>query len=184
MKIAEFFVDGFEQIEALTPVDILRRAGLTIDMISVNNSKMVTSSHNVNIETDKNLGEINFEDYDMLIFPGGPGTEKYLESELLIQNLKRYYENQKGYIAAICAAPMVLATLGILSGKRAASFPSVEEVLIKNGAKLTREKVVHDGRIITSRGAGTAIDFSLKLVEILNGHEEMEKISKSIIYEE
>ena len=182
MKVAEFLVDGFEQIEALTPVDLLRRAKIEVDIVSVFGEKRVKSSHGVIVETEKELRDVNFDDYDMIILPGGPGTDNYEKSDLFIEKLLKYSENKEKYIAAICAAPSVLARLGILAGKNAACFPSVEDELIKGGAVLSRDKVVVDGTIITSRGAGTALDFSLKLIEVLKGIEEAEKISETIVY--
>ena len=182
MKVAEFLVDGFEQIEALAPVDLLRRAKIEVDIISVFDEKMVKSSHGVIVETEKDLKDINFDDYDMIILPGGPGTENYEKSDLFVEKLLKYSKDKEKYIAAICAAPSVLARLGILTGKNAACFPSVENELIKDGAVLSRDKVVKDGTIITSRGAGTALDFSLKLVEVLKGTEKAEKISEMIVY--
>ncbi len=182
MKVAEFIVEGFEQIEALTPVDLLRRAGIEIDTISVFNEKNVKSSHNVIIETDKNMKDINFEDYDMLLLPGGPGTGNYEKSDFLLEKLLDFSKNNKKYIAAICAAPGVLARLGILKGKKAVSFPAVESDLEKNGAVLLRENVITDGNITTSRGAGTAVDFSLRLIEVLKGKEEAERIAEQIVY--
>lgn len=182
MKVAEFLVDGFEQIEALTPIDLLRRAGIQVDVISVFNEKKLTSSHDIVIETDKNMEDINFSDYDMLILPGGPGTGNYEKSSFLLESLIKYNEDKTKYISAICAAPSVLAHIGILNKKKAACFPSVEEELIKSGAELSKDKVVVDENIITSRGAGTAMDFSLKLIEVLKGKDEAERISEQIIY--
>ena len=182
MKVAEFIVEGFEQMEALTPVDLLRRAGITVDTVSVFNEKNVKSSHNVIIETDKNMKDINFDDYEMLIFPGGPGTGNYEKSDFLMEKLLNFGKNENKYIAAICAAPGVLARLGMLKDRKAVSFPSVESDLEKNGAVLLRENVITDGNITTSRGAGTAVDFSLRLIEILKGRDEAEKIAKQIVY--
>ena len=182
MKAAEFIVEGFEQIEALTTVDLLRRAGITVDTISVFDEKNVKSSHNVIIETDKNMKDIDFDDYDMLILPGGPGTGNYEKSDLLLEKLLDFSKNNNKYIGAICAAPGVLARLGILKDKKAVSFPGVESDLEKNGAVLLRENVVTDGKITTSRGAGTAVDFSLRLIEVLKGKDEADRIAEQIVY--
>ena len=182
MKVAEFIVEGFEQIEAVTPVDLLRRAGITVDTVSVFDEKKVKSSHGVVIETDKNMKDINFDDYEMLILPGGPGTGNYEKSDFLMEKLLNFGKNEKKYIAAICAAPGVLARLGMLKNKKAVSFPSVESDLEKNGAVLLRENVITDGNITTSRGAGTAVDFSLRLIEVLKGKEEAERIAEQIVY--
>lgn len=182
MKVAEFIVDGFEQMEALTPVDLLRRAEIEIDTVSVFNVKNVKSSHNVIIETDKNMEDINFDEYDMLILPGGPGTGNFEKSDILLKKLQDFAGDSQKYIAAICAAPGVLARLGILKNKNAVSFPAVESELEKNGAVLLKEKVVTDGHITTSRGAGTAVDFALKIIEILKGKEEADRIAEQIVY--
>ena len=95
MKVAEFIVEGFEQIEAVTPVDLLRRAGITVDTVSVFDEKKVKSSHGVVIETDKNMKDINFDDYEMLILPGGPGTGNYEKSDFLMERLLNFSKNEK-----------------------------------------------------------------------------------------
>ena len=179
-KVLIFLVDGFEEIEAMAPIDLLRRAGITADTISINENNKVTSSRKITVLTDKTIDEINFENYEMIVLPGGPGTENYMKSEKLLEKLKEFSINRK--LGAICAAPTILSALGILNGKQAICFPACEPDLIKDGAIIVNQNVVKDNNIITSRGAGTAIDFSLALIEELLGKNKSHEIRKEILY--
>ena len=154
-KVLVFLVNGFEEIEAMAPIDLLRRAGITADTVSINEDNQVTSSRKIRVLTDKTIDEINFENYEMIVLPGGPGTENYMKSEKLLEKLKEFSINRK--LGAICAAPTILSALGILNGKQAICFPACEPDLIKDGAIIVNQDVVKDNNIITSRGAGTAI---------------------------
>lgn len=180
MTVALFLVEGFEEIEALSPVDLLRRAGVEVDTISITNSNKVVSSRKVTVLTDKLIENINFDKYEMIILPGGPGVENYYNSELLLEKIKEFSKNKK--ISAICAAPTVFAKLGLLEGKKAVCFPACEDDLVKGGANLVREKVVTDGNITTSKAAGTAIDFGIELVKVLVGEEKSKQIKEQIYY--
>ena len=179
-KVLIFLVDGFEEIEAMAPIDLLRRAGITADTVSINENNKVTSSRKITVLTDKTIDEINFENYEMIVLPGGPGTENYMKSEKLQEKLKEFSINRK--LGAICAAPTILSALGILKGKQAICFPACEPDLIKDGAIIVNQDVVKDNNIITSRGAGTAIDFSLALIEELLGKNKSHEIRKEILY--
>ena len=179
-KVLIFLVDGFEEIEAMAPIDLLRRAGITADTVSINENNKVTSSRKITVLTDKTIDEINFENYEMIVLPGGPGTENYMKSEKLLEKLKEFSINRK--LGAICAAPTILSALGILNGKQAICFPACEPDLIKDGAIIVNQDVVKDNNIITSRGAGTAIDFSLSLIEELLGKNKSHEIRKEILY--
>ncbi len=179
-KVLMFLVEGFEEIEAMAPLDILRRAGVSVDTVSITEDNKVISSRKVTVLSDKLIKDVNFDEYEMIILPGGPGTDNYLKSEILLKKLKEFSVNKK--IAAICAAPTVLSSLGILKGKKAVCFPACEETLIKDGAILTVEKVITDGNIITSRAAGTALDFGLEIVKELLGEEISLKIKAQIVY--
>ena len=179
-KVLIFLVDGFEEIEAMAPIDLLRRAGITADTVSINENNKVTSSRKITVLTDKTIDEINFENYEMIVLPGGPGTENYMKSEKLQEKLKEFSINRK--LGAICAAPTILSALGILNGKQAICFPACEPDLIKDGAIIVNQDVVKDNNIITSRGAGTAIDFSLALIEELLGKNKSHEIRKEILY--
>ena len=179
-KVLIFLVDGFEEIEAMAPIDLLRRAGIIVDTVSINEDNQVTSSRKIRVLTDKTIDEINFENYEMIVLPGGPGTENYMKSEKLQEKLKEFSINRK--LGAICAAPTILSALGILNGKQAICFPACEPDLIKDGAIIVNQNVVKDNNIITSRGAGTAIDFSLALIEELLGKNKSHEIRKEILY--
>ena len=179
-KVLVFLVNGFEEIEAMAPIDLLRRAGIIVDTVSINEDNQVTSSRKIRVLTDKTIDEINFENYEMIVLPGGPGTENYMKSEKLQEKLKEFSINRK--LGAICAAPTILSALGILNGKQAICFPACEPDLIKDGAIIVNQDVVKDNNIITSRGAGTAIDFSLALIEELLGKNKSHEIRKEILY--
>ena len=177
---AVLLADGFEEIEALTVVDLLRRASVYVDTVSITDEYMVHGAHGINVQTEDLFDEVNFVEFDMIVLPGGmPGTTHLNEHSGVRRVVKDFAESGK-YVAAICAAPGILGGLGLLKGKRAACYPSVEEKL--SGAVIMKVPVVQDGNIITSRGMGTAIDFSLKLVEILTDKVKADELAESIIY--
>jgi len=181
-KVAVFLANGFEEIEAITPIDLLERAGITVDTVSITENNLVESARKVRVLADKVIKEINFSEYDMLILPGGPGFKNYFDSQLLLDKIVEFskdVENKK--VAAICAAPTVLSSLGILEGKKAVCFPAYEEDLLKGNPILTRERVVKDENIITSRSAGTALDFALEIISELLGKKEAERIADEIV---
>lgn len=181
-KVAIFLTNGFEEIEAITPIDLLQRAGITVDIVSITEENLVESARKVRILTDKVIKELDFSEYDMLVLPGGPGFKNYFDSKLLLDKIVEFskdVENKK--VAAICAAPTVLSSLGILDGKKVICFPACEEDLLKGNPILTRERVVKDGNIITSRSAGTALDFALEIIGELLNKETAEKISEEIV---
>lgn len=174
-----FFATGYEEVEALTVVDILRRAGIETDMISVTGQLEVTSSHGVTIKMDKLIEEID-DSARMLVLPGGiPGTPNLKAHQGLRDLINRYAESGK-YLAAICAAPTVYGEMGLLSGRRATCYPGMEDGLV--GATTLTEPVVVDGNFITSRGLGTAIDFALRLVAILKDEGTAKDLASKIVY--
>lgn len=175
-----FFAEGFEEVEGLTVVDILRRAGINIHTVSITKSKMVTSSHRVTLKADMTFDQVPFEEADMLILPGGmPGTKNLLAHKELCNQLKEFYRQGK-MLGAICAAPMVLGENGILEGKKAVCYPGFEEHL--KGADIEVLEAVQDGNVITSRGLGTAIEFGLTIVSHFMGKEKADEIKNAIIY--
>ena len=179
-KAAVLLADGFEEIEALTAVDLLRRARIYVDTVSISDDYMVHGAHGINVQTEDLFEEVNFAEFDMIILPGGmPGTKNLEEHKGVLRVVKDFHENGK-YIGAICAAPGILGAMGILKGKRAACYPSVEERL--SGAVIMKVPVIQDGNIITARGAGVAIDFGLALVAALCGAEKSAAIRKEIVY--
>ena len=179
-KVYVFMADGTEEVEALTVVDLLRRAKVDVVTVSVMGRKQIISSHNIGIETDELYGESDYADGDMIVLPGGmPGTTHLKNHEELRKVLFAYKDAGK-YLAAICAAPSVYGWNGMLEGKKATCYPGFEEEL--KGAVVTKEKVVTDGQFITSQGLGTAIDFSLELITLLVNKETADTIAKGIQY--
>ncbi len=181
-KVCVFTADGFEEIEGLTVVDLLRRAGIQVLMVSISDGLAVKGSHNIELKADIFFDDVDYEDVDMLVLPGGmPGTLHLGEHEGLCTLLQEFYKKGK-QVAAICAAPSVLGKLGILEGRKAVCYPGFEEKL--TGASVEYGEVAHDGNVTTSRGLGTAIPFSLELISLLLGEEKAEEIKKSVIYKQ
>ena len=178
-NVSIFLADGCEEIEALTVVDILRRAGVHVDMVSVTGRKEISGSHRIRIMTEFLYEEMDFTDTDILVLPGGmPGTLR-LQEHAELCGLLQAYDREKRFVAAICAAPSVLGRLEILNGRQACCYPGFEEKLL--GAQVVNEPAVQDGHVITGRGMGTAIPFALKLTEVLCGKEKAEEVRKSIL---
>ncbi len=180
-QVCVFLADGFEEIEGLTVVDLLRRAGVSVTTVSVTGKFVIHGAHDIDIHADKLFEEINYDEQDMVVLPGGmPGT-LHLESHPGIKSVLEKFYAEKKFIAAICAAPSILGKLGFLEGRKAVSYPSKEEELL--GAQVVKESVVVSDFIITSRGLGTAIDFSLALIALLLDKEKADKIKESVIYQ-
>lgn len=178
-KAAVFFVNKFEEVEAIAPVDILRRGNVHVDMISLTGEKTVIGSHDIKIGTDLSFADVVDWDYDMLILPGGPGTESYMGHEDFIKLLKE--SDKVGVkIAAICAAPSILGRLGLLNGKKAVSYPGYEKFL--EGAEVLACPVVTDGNITTSRGMGTALEFGFELLRVIMGEEAKKEIENKTVF--
>lgn len=176
--IAVILAEGFEEIEALTVVDIMRRAGEHCDMVGIKGLD-VKGAHNIKVEADVILSE-KIKKYDLIVLPGGMPGSKNLKNNTDVIDLVKYFDNQNKLIGAICAAPIVLAEAGIIKGKDITSYPGFEEELIGSNYK-TEENVVVDGNIITSRGPATAIEFSYKLLELL-GNESYKMIREGMMY--
>lgn len=179
-KVYVFLAEGFEEIEGLTVVDLLRRAKIDTEMVSVMEGRQITGSHGIKVTADSMFADVDFADADVLVLPGGmPGTLNLGKHEGLCELLKKHYEAEK-MIAAICAAPSVFGELGFLNGRIATCYPGFESKL--EGAIVCGAKVAVDGHVVTSRGLGTAIDFALKLIELLKDLETSSQISDAIIY--
>lgn len=176
-KVIVFFANGTEEIEALTPVDYLRRAGIDVTLAGVP-VRDVTGSHGINISADQAASSCVNGDFDMVVLPGGlPGTVN-LENDANVQKImKKAYDAGK-FVCAICAAPSVLGKAGMLCGKHATCYPGFEGYLY--GAVCERTPVVRDGNIITSCGAGAAEEFALALIHALCGKEQSEQIRKAV----
>ena len=173
-----FLAEGFEEIEALCPLDLLRRAGVDVKTVGVG-SKNICGAHGITVVAD--MCEVDFCDnsVDMIILPGGmPGTLN-LEASAVVSKAIDVAISSGSYIAAICAAPSILGKRGLLKGKEAICYPGFEDKLV--GAKISEKRVVVDGKIITAAGMGVALDFGLTLVEIFCGDEKAAMLRKSVI---
>ena len=180
MAVAVFFANGYEEIEALTVVDLTRRAGIETWMVSITEEKEVTGSHGITVSMDKILKEVDFKEADMIVLPGGmPGTLNLEACEPLMEQVKEFDKNGK-YISAICAAPTVFGHLGLLKGKKACCYPSMEVGLV--GAEVVYEPTAEADHILTSRGMGTAIDFGLQIIARFQGKEAADEMAKKIVY--
>lgn len=179
-KTGIFMADGCEEIEGLAVVDILRRAGLEITMISLNGTTSVIGSHGIAFLADEVFEKMNFDELDAVALPGGmPGTLKLGEHGGVRQVIEKFAKEGK-LVCAICAAPSVLGAAGLLEGKRACCHPGFEEKL--TGAETTTDPVVTDGNIITSRGMGTAIDFALAIVNYFKGEDAVRDLEDKLVY--
>ncbi len=175
-----FLADGFEEVEGLTVVDILRRSAEETKTVSVMGRKTITGSHGIELQADLLFDDIREEDEELLVLPGGmPGTNHLAEHEGLARLLKDQDAAGKK-IAAICAAPTVLGGLGLLKGRTAVCYPGMEDQL--TGAKIGTNPVEVSGNITTSRGVGTAIPFALSLVSQLKGQTLADQLAQSIVW--
>lgn len=171
--------EGFEEIEAVTIVDLLRRAGIEVRTAALAGAR-VGGSHGIVVETDISIDDANASDYDMIVLPGGmPGAE-HLKRDARVISLLRRFAAEGRYTAAICAAPGVLAHAGLLDGRRATSFPGFLAPDSAPGIALSDAPVVVDGKVVTSRGPGTAIDFSLALIELLSGRPAADAVGSRL----
>lgn len=173
-----FLAEGFEEIEALCPLDLLRRAGVDIKTVGIG-SKNICGAHGIGVVADMSDNEIFNSAADMIILPGGmPGTLN-LEASAVVSDAIDAAISSGSYIAAICAAPSILGKRGLLAGKEAICYPGFEDKLL--GAKISEKRVVVDGKIITAAGMGVALEFGLSLVAILCGEEKADALRKGVI---
>ena len=172
--------DGCEELEAVTIVDILRRAG--IDVVTAGlDDQLVRASHGVRIMPDTNLDEALTRDYDMVVLPGGlPGADN-LNEDPRVKELLKKMANSERFTAAICAAPKVLANAGLLRGKKATAYPGSLDSVNHQAQLVSGEAVVRDGKVITSRGPGTAMDFALALIEALTGKAKRDEVERALV---
>lgn len=177
-KAAIFIGAGYEEIEVVGTVDVLRRGEMQVDLISVSGSLNVEGSHGISIQCDLLFYDIDFTEYDLLILPGGPGVENLRKHDGLMALLPEFYNADKK-LAAICAAPSILGELNLLEGKEAICYPGFEDKLIN--ANISNENTVTDGRIITAKGAGVAMAFGLEILKSFRSEEYVEKLKKSLI---
>ncbi|GHU88292.1 thiazole biosynthesis protein ThiJ [Clostridia bacterium] len=177
-----FLADGFEIVEALAPLDVLRRADIDVKLVGVTGEEVVASC-GVTVKTDCLIEDVTLDDCEMLVLPGGgQGTENLRQSPL-VKQLILSAEERGIMLGAICAAPTILAEAGLLRERRAVCYPSLEAELIRAGAIIPPdETVTHDRHIITARAAGSSLEFGLKLAAMLRGWAAAEKIRKAMYY--
>lgn len=182
MKVAILLANGFEEGEALFTIDILRRASIEIDSYSLA-GEFVTSSRKITVKADKILGENTLAEYDMLILPGGqPGSTTLSKDERVLKIVREFVADGKKFVAAICAAPMVLAAAGVSAGRKITSYPSEElKQILSDADYIDDEFVVQDGNLITSRGPATVMPFAYKLIDVLGG--DSTPIQKAMLFD-
>jgi len=171
--------EGFEELEAVTVIDLLRRAGITVDVAGLRDGP-VRGSRGTVIQPDAALGDLLDRDYAMIVLPGGLPGATNLDADPRIHALLKRHADAGRYTAAICAAPRVLANAGLLAGRRATAFPGILESPEVPGVRLEQAAVVRDGTVVTSRGPGTAMDFALELVELLSDRATRERVEAGL----
>ncbi len=171
---------GCEELEAVTIIDLLRRAGIEVTSAGLD-AGSVTASRGVTLIPDTDLESALKSNYDMIVLPGGlPGAD-HLDNDERIRSIIKKMADDNKYTAAICAAPKVLANAGVLAGKTVTSYPGFLDNLGLSDTTLSNEAVVRDGKVITSRGPGTAIDFALELIEVLSGKEKRHEVETALV---
>ena len=175
MEVLVPLVDGFEEIEAITIIDVLRRSGINVTTVGMP-STMIKGAHGLQVMADKKFDIVNPRDFDSIVLPGGPGHQVMLKSEKIV-NAVADFDSRGKVIGAICAAPTVLVKAGVLSDKKATIYPGMEKEIPRPRA----DKVVVDGNIVTSQAPGTAMEFSLKLVEILVGRDKAAQLKRDLV---
>ena len=178
-KAAIFLATGFEEIEAISVIDVLRRGEVDLDIVSVSGNSLVEGSHGILIKCDQLFYEIDYSEYEVLILPGGmPGTKNLQAHEGLANLLKDFSDKGKN-IAAICAAPTVLAALNIIDNKTVTCYPGFENLL--SNSIVTGMDVVKDGNVITGKGAGVSIKFALEVLKIYKDDYYVEQLRQKLI---
>jgi 4-methyl-5(b-hydroxyethyl)-thiazole monophosphate biosynthesis len=177
MKVLVPLAQGFEEIEAITIIDILRRAQINVTTASLGDNPVI-GAHNITVAADIDIKKAVSGNFDCIILPGGmPGSTNLKENSSVLSLIKKI-NSSGGIVSAICAAPIVLGHAGILAGKKAVCFPGFENEL--SGATISKEGVVVDGNIVTGKGPGCAIAFSLKLIELISGKEISDNVKDSL----
>ena len=181
-KVAVFMAVGFEEIEAISAIDVLRRGGMEVDLISVSGNLDVEGAHGISVKCDLLFYNVDYSDYEVLLLPGGqPGTDNLNKHEGLLGLIPEFIEEGKK-VAAICAAPLVLGGLGILKGREAICYPGVEDQL--EGAVISSKSVVGDDQVVTARGAGVAMDFGLEVLKWFLTEDEVADLRQRLVLPE
>lgn len=181
-KIAIHLAEGFEEVEAVSIIDLLRRADLEVLMVSMSGKAEVKGAHSISVMADILFEDVNYNDIFMIVLPGGMPGASNLDAHQGLKNQIKQFNEQGKSLAAICAAPMVFGNLGILKGKKAVCYPGFEKYL--NGAEVLTVPVMESGNVITGRGIGTALEFGLKLIEKAVSAEKSRQIAQQILFEE
>lgn len=182
-KAVIFFAPGLEECEGLLCVDLLRRAGVEVTIAAVGGSQTVTSSHHVNIVADALAEEVDYSAYDACILPGGiPGVNN-LKADTTVRKVCQDYAAAGKIVAAICAGPTVLASFGVLQGKKATVYPGMDGALTEGGAEYTGLPLTIDGTVVTGEALGAAIPFALALARLLGSAEDSDRVKKAIVYQ-
>lgn len=177
--VGVFIAKGFEEIEALTVVDLLRRGNIPVETVSITEEKSITGAHGITVCADTTIDKFDFSTCDMIVLPGGmPGTTNLQKCNLLCDHVDAFVKGGK-WVAAICAAPMILGEKGLLKGKKATIYPGMENHLL--GANHTKDGVAVDGNIITGRGPGKAMEFALTIVEKLLSIDERIEMERDLV---
>ncbi|MDL2249393.1 DJ-1/PfpI family protein [Lachnospiraceae bacterium OttesenSCG-928-J05] len=179
-KVCVLLADGFEEIEAITVIDLLRRANVFVDTVSITGDHTVHGGHGINVQSEDLFEEADFAEMDMVVLPGGGVGTANLAEHPGVRRLILDFNKDEKLLAAICAAPSIFGKLGILKGRRATCYPGVEKDL--HGTVIMDRSVVVDGNIITGRSAGGAIDFALALIEALFDRKKAKEIADAIVY--
>ncbi len=182
-KVIVFLADGFEEVEALTVVDYLRRVDIQVDMVSISDSLEVKGAHDVVVQADLTIDALeNVDSYDGIIVPGGmPGASNIRDEDKCIDLVKDFDSKDK-LLAAICAGPIVLNRAGIIDGKKITAYPGFENDLSKS--QISKAGVERDGNIVTGKGPIFAVDFAVEIVDYLLGHKAVKELKTGILYEE
>ncbi len=180
MKVFVFLAEGFEEIEAVGTIDVLRRGELEVITVSITGKNVVTGAHKISVVADKLFEETDFSSGQMLVLPGGMPGASNLNAHKGLKSLIEQYHAENKKIAAICAAPLVLGGLDLLQGKNATAYPGFENTL--RGANFVKDKVVQDGNIITGRGPGLVFDFGLAIIAELQGPQKADEVAAGMLY--
>lgn len=180
-KIAVHLATGFEEIEAITIVDVLRRANLDVTTVSMTNEKQVVGGHNIPVMADQLFDEVDYSKIDVLVLPGGTMGAYNLDQHHGLQKEILHFHKDRKLLGAICAAPLVLGHLNLLEGEQAVCYPGFENELY--GAEILEVPTIKSGNIVTGRGVGAALKFSLKLVEELVSEQKAEELGKAMLVE-
>ncbi len=179
MKIAVLLPEGFEEVEAMTIIDVLRRGKQDVTVIALNDDITVKSAQNVKVIADITLGAVDFQEYGMLVMPGGPGADNYLGHDKVKEAAKEFLNNPDKLMGAICAAPNILGQWNLLNGRKVTVYPTMEV----RGAEVIKRKAIMDGNLITGAGPGAAADFAFLLLLKITDAEVVRELRDRMIFQ-